>query len=88
MALGAALAEEVTFTGSKADQENFDRYHLLRLRPAPDVEVMLYETPLAKIGGIGEPPVPGVAAALANAVFAATGERVRRLPFATAGFEV
>jgi isoquinoline 1-oxidoreductase subunit beta len=88
MALGAALAEEVTFTASKADQENFDRYHLLRLPQAPDVEVLLFETPQAKIGGIGEPPVPGVAAALANAVFAATGERVRKLPFATAGFEV
>jgi isoquinoline 1-oxidoreductase subunit beta len=88
MALGAALAEEVTFTDSKADQDNFNGYHLLRLQQAPQVEVLLFETPQAKVGGIGEPPVPGIAAALANAIFAATGERIRKLPLSAAGFEV
>jgi isoquinoline 1-oxidoreductase subunit beta len=88
MALGAALAEEVTFTAGKADQDNFDAYHLLRLRQAPPVDVMLFETPEEKIGGVGEPPVPGVAAALANAIFAATGERIRKLPFSSAGLDV
>jgi isoquinoline 1-oxidoreductase beta subunit len=40
------------------------------------------------MGGAGEPPVPGVAPALANAIFQATGKRVRRLPFVSQGFEV
>jgi isoquinoline 1-oxidoreductase subunit beta len=55
---------------------------------APPVEVLLFDSPDAAVGGVGEPPVPGLAAALANAVFAASGRRVRKLPFASAGFSV
>jgi len=50
--------------------------------------VILLETPDVPMGGAGEPPVPGVAPALANAIFQATGKRVRRLPFVTQGFEI
>lgn len=85
MALGAALAEEITVRDGKVDQRNFDSYHLLRMNQAPVVEVMLFETPGAKIGGVGEPPIPGVAAALANAIFDACGKRIRRLPIRAAG---
>jgi isoquinoline 1-oxidoreductase subunit beta len=88
MALSAALGETVTFTDGAADQTNFDAYRLLRMRQAPPVEVLLFESPDALVGGVGEPPVPGLAPALANAVFAATGRRVRKLPFAAAGFSV
>jgi isoquinoline 1-oxidoreductase beta subunit len=88
MALGAALAEEITISEGKVDQHNFDSYHLLRMPQAPPVDVILFETPDAKIGGVGEPPVPGVAAALANAIHAATGQRIRKLPIRSAGLEV
>ena len=88
MGLSAALAEEVTVTDGQTDQTNFDRYRLLRMREAPPVEVQLFETPDVPLGGAGEPPVPGVAPALANAIFAACGKRVRALPIASAGFEV
>ncbi|HLZ84265.1 MAG TPA: molybdopterin cofactor-binding domain-containing protein [Caulobacteraceae bacterium] len=88
MALSAALGEAMTFTAGAADQANFDAYHLLRLKQAPAVETILLDTPRARIGGVGELAVPGLAAALANAVFAATGRRVRTLPFTSAGFRV
>ncbi|MFI4934698.1 MAG: molybdopterin cofactor-binding domain-containing protein [Caulobacterales bacterium] len=88
MGLSAALGEAMTFTGGKADQTNFNAYQILRLRQAPKVEVLLFDTPDAAVGGAGEPGVPGVAPALANAVFDATGKRVRTLPFASQGFTV
>jgi isoquinoline 1-oxidoreductase beta subunit len=88
MALSAALGEAMTFTAGAADQTNFDTYRLLRMKQAPMVETLLLETSRARIGGIGEAAVPGLAAALANAVFAATGRRIRTLPFTAAGFSV
>ena len=88
MGLSAALGEAMTFTAGKADQANFKDYHLLRMRQAPKIEVLLFDSPDADVGGAGEPGVPGVAPALANAVFAATGQRVRTLPFAGQGFTV
>lgn len=88
MALSVALGEAMTFTGGAADQTNFDAYRLLRLKQAPRVETIILETPRARIGGVGEVAVPGLAAALANAVFAATGRRIRTLPFTTAGFRI
>jgi isoquinoline 1-oxidoreductase beta subunit len=88
MGLSAALQEGVTFTEGAADQANFDTYNLLRLRQAPPVEVLLFDTPGVPVGGVGEPPVPGVAPALVNAIFAATGERVRSLPLKAAGWQV
>jgi len=88
MGLSAALAEQMTFTGGKADQDNFDRYRLIRMRQVPPITVTLFDSPDADVGGAGEPGVPGTAPALANAVFDATGRRVRDLPFAAQGFEV
>jgi len=88
MGLSAALQEGVTFTNGATDQTNFDSYSLLRLRQAPPVEVLLFDTPDVPVGGVGEPPVPGVAPALANAIFAASGERVRSLPLKAAGWRV
>jgi isoquinoline 1-oxidoreductase beta subunit len=61
-------------------QSNFHDYPLLRLNEMPEVEVHIV-TSDEKAGGIGEPGVPPIAPAVANAVFAATGKRLRRLPF-------
>ena len=79
--LGAALYGEITVQGGRTDQSNFDGYRLLRLREAPKMEV--HFVPSAEPPtGLGETAVPPVAPALANAVYALTGERVRRLPMA------
>jgi isoquinoline 1-oxidoreductase beta subunit len=88
MGLSAALGEAMTFSDGKANETNFNAYKLLRLRQAPKIEVRLLESPDAAMGGVGEVGVPGVAPALANAVFDATGKRVRRLPFSSQGFLV
>jgi isoquinoline 1-oxidoreductase beta subunit len=88
MALSAALQEEITIKDGAAVQRNFTDYAVLRMPQAPKVEVLLFETPGVTLGGTGEPPVPGVAPALANAIFQATGQRIRRLPIRSAGFEV
>jgi isoquinoline 1-oxidoreductase subunit beta len=88
MGLSAALGETMTFTGGAADQQNFNAYKLLRMRQTPAVTVALFDSPDADVGGAGEPGVPGVAPALANAVFDAAGKRIRALPFASQGFTV
>ncbi|MGH7105398.1 MAG: molybdopterin cofactor-binding domain-containing protein [Acetobacteraceae bacterium] len=79
-ALGAALREEATFEKGSLEQRNFDSYAVLRMADARPVEVHILETPESPIGGMGEVAVPPLAPALANAVFAATGIRIRRLP--------
>jgi isoquinoline 1-oxidoreductase beta subunit len=78
--LSAALGEKITLAGGRVEQRNFNDYPLLRIDEAPQIDAILLDTPDATVGGVGEPPVPGVAPALANAIFAATGQRLRRLP--------
>jgi isoquinoline 1-oxidoreductase beta subunit len=83
MGMGNALTAEITFKDGQAQQNNFDSYEITRIDAAPKViQVHLlpssdYAQPL---GGVGEPGVPPVAPAIANAVFAATGKRIRQLP--------
>ena len=77
--LSAALAGEITVTGGKIDQGNFGDYPVLRMPQAPRVETVISlssEPP----EGVGEPGVPPVAPAVANAVFKLTGQRLRSLP--------
>jgi isoquinoline 1-oxidoreductase beta subunit len=77
--LSAALRGEITLERGRVKQGNFDDYEPLRLHEMPAVEVHLVpssEDP----GGIGEPGLPPIAPAVANAVFAATGQRLRRMP--------
>lgn len=79
--LGAALHGEITVAAGRVKQTNFDGYRLLRMDEAPPVEVHFVPSSAAP-SGLGEPPVPPVAPALANAVFALTGVRHRTLPLA------
>ncbi|HSH69941.1 MAG TPA: hypothetical protein VK997_08490, partial [Deferrisomatales bacterium] len=74
-----ALKEQVRFAKGGVETANFDDYHLLRMSEVPEIEVHIVKS-TEKIGGIGEPGVPPVAPAIANAIFNATGARVRRLP--------
>ncbi len=77
--LSAALHGEITLERGRVQQSNFHDYPLLRLYEMPRVEVHIVPS-REKPGGLGEPGVPPVAPAVANALFAATGKRVRRLP--------
>lgn len=81
--LSAALTEQITLQAGAVAQQNFHDYPLLRLGEAPAVEVEFIASTAAP-GGLGEPGTPPIAAALVNAVFAATGVRVRALPLAAA----
>jgi len=78
-ALTAALYGEITIKDGAAVQTNFDSYEMLRLADAPKVETVIVPSG-GFWGGVGEPPVPPLAPALCNAIFAATGKRVRSLP--------
>ncbi len=77
--LSAALREAVTLTDGAVDQGNFDSYRPLRIDEMPNVEVHIVPSTNAP-SGVGEPGVPPIAPALANALFAASGKRIRRLP--------
>jgi isoquinoline 1-oxidoreductase beta subunit len=78
-ALTAALYGEITIKEGRVEQSNFHDYQMLRMAEMPKVETILMPSG-GFWGGIGEPPVAVVAPALCNAVFAATGKRIRSLP--------
>jgi len=79
--IGATLYGVITLKDGRVEQSNFHDYRVLRINEAPVIEVHLVASGEAP-GGIGEPGVTALAPALANAVFAATGKRVRKLPIA------
>jgi isoquinoline 1-oxidoreductase beta subunit len=72
---------EITYSDGMAEQSNFDSHEGMRLYQCPEIMVRGLENG-DNIRGIGEPPVPPAAPALANAIFAATGTRLREMPFA------
>ena len=77
--LGHAMNAELTYADGVAQQTNFHAYEGMRLRQTPRIVVRALQT-VEEIRGIGEPTVPPAAPALANAIFAATGVRIRELP--------
>jgi len=77
--LGAALHSEITFKDGQVQQSNFHDYQVLRMNEMPKVEVYIVPS-TEKMGGAGEPGVPPIAPAVTNAIFAATGKRIRTLP--------
>ena len=79
--LSAALFGEITFKDGRVEQTNFGDYRVLRINEAPKIDVALVKSPDAP-GGIGEPGTSCVMPALTNAIFAATGKRIRKLPVA------
>jgi isoquinoline 1-oxidoreductase subunit beta len=83
MGLSLAMFGEITFKNGRAQQDNFHQYRVMRMNEAPsDIRVHLipYSDWTMPLGGVGEPGIPPIAPALCNAVFAATGKRIRRLP--------
>jgi isoquinoline 1-oxidoreductase subunit beta len=83
MGLSSAIGEAITLEKGAVQQSNFSDYPLLKLADAPLVHDIHFINSGAYMGGIGEPGVPPAAPALANALFAATGKRVRSLPILT-----
>jgi CO/xanthine dehydrogenase Mo-binding subunit len=83
--LSAAIDGRIDFADGRAQGSNFDTAPLLRFASAPQVEVHLIDSTAAS-GGVGEISTPGIAPALTAAIFAATGERPRRLPLVTGGY--
>jgi isoquinoline 1-oxidoreductase subunit beta len=79
----AALYGEVTVKDGRVEQTNFDTYQILRINEAPAIEVHIVQSPEAP-GGMGEAGTSAVVPAVTNAIFAATGKRLRKLPVDTA----
>ncbi|MCW1243646.1 xanthine dehydrogenase family protein molybdopterin-binding subunit [Pseudomonas sp. SAICEU22] len=82
MGLGNAMVGEISFKDGKVQQDNFHMYEVARMSLAPKEVAVHLVTPPGEVplGGVGEPGVPPIAPALCNAIFAATGKRIRDLP--------
>ncbi|UZE16441.1 xanthine dehydrogenase family protein molybdopterin-binding subunit [Pseudomonas sp. B21-054] len=82
MGLGNAMVGEISFKDGKVQQDNFHMYEVARMSLAPKEVAVHLVTPPGEVplGGVGEPGVPPIAPALCNAIFAATGQRIRSLP--------
>jgi isoquinoline 1-oxidoreductase beta subunit len=78
---------QITFENGRVEQQNFDRYPLLRMSSAPMVDVHFIESDYSPTG-VGEPAFPPAAPAICNAIYAATGHRVRTIPVSKEGFSV
>ncbi|MFL6580570.1 MAG: molybdopterin cofactor-binding domain-containing protein [Burkholderiales bacterium] len=83
--LSSAMHEEITINEGRVVQSNFSDYRVLTLAETPKIDCVLVPTG-GFWGGVGEPPIGAVIPALGNAIFAATGKRVRSLPFKNHGF--
>lgn len=86
--LSAALFEEITFKDGRVEQANFDTFPVVQFKHCPKIEIHLINTPDAPIGGVGEPMTGMIAPAVTNAIFAATGRRIRKLPIVASGLVV
>ena len=80
MALGAATVHATHFNDGKAVEQNFNTYKMPRITETPEIEVHVVDNE-EKAGGVGEPGLPPLSAALTNAIFDLTGKRIRKLPF-------
>lgn len=85
--LAAAMRQEITFKKGVVEQSNFHDFPILRMNEMPQVEVHIVDSKEPPTG-VGEPGLPPIAPAVANAIFAATGKRIRKLPFSVSAKEL
>jgi isoquinoline 1-oxidoreductase beta subunit len=78
--ISSALLGEITFRGGAAQQATYADYGVARMHDTPEIEVHIVPSEATEPFGMSEPPVPPIAPAIVNAIFAATGKRIRRLP--------
>ena len=79
------MGQEITLVEGKIQQSNFHNHPVMRMKQAPKIEVYWRKTEYAPTG-LGEPTLPPTLAAVSNAIFAATGKRIRTLPLKQSGF--
>jgi isoquinoline 1-oxidoreductase beta subunit len=84
----AALFGEITLKDGRVEQSNFDTFPVVQLKHCPAIEIRILETPEAPIGGVGEPMTGMIAPAVTNAIFDATGRRIRKLPIVASGLAI
>jgi len=82
----AALHGEITLKNGRVEQTNFDTYQVLRIDEVPEIEVHLVRS-VEPPGGMGETGTSAIVPAIANAIFAATGKRLRKMPVDTAALK-
>ena len=80
-------AQEINLENGRVRESNFGLYPLLRMNQAPEIDVHFIQSDFSPTG-LGEPALPPAAPAICNAIYAATGERVRELPLTKAGFKI
>ncbi len=85
--LSTMMTQKITMEAGRIQQSNFHDYEVLRIAQAPPVDIHFIQSDYAPTG-LGEPALPPVAPAVGNAIFAATGERVRKMPFAESGYRL
>jgi isoquinoline 1-oxidoreductase beta subunit len=85
--LSTMLGLELSIENGRIQEENFDRYPIMKMAGAPEIEVHFIQSDFAPTG-LGEPALPPLAPAVANAIFAATGERIRTLPLTKSNYTV
>jgi isoquinoline 1-oxidoreductase beta subunit len=86
-ALSTAMGLQITFENGRVEQTNFDKYPIVRIDKAPDIEVHFVDSTYPPTG-CGEPAFPPAAPAIANAIYNATGHRIRTLPFRAEGYSI
>lgn len=86
-ALSTAMGLKITFENGRVEQTNFHQYPIARIDKAPEIDVHFLDTDYPPTG-CGEPAFPPAAPAIANAIFAATGQRIRTLPFSEEGYTI
>ena len=85
--ISTMMGQEITMTNGRIEQSNFDQYPLLRTNSRPEIDVHFIDSGYAPTG-IGEPAFPPLAAAVCNAIYTASGERIRSIPIKHAGYSI